>query len=52
MPDFRYSDLLPLGEDDTPFRMVTTEGDHDKGEDFFASVSKPLAMTIGKRPGL
>ena len=24
----------------------------DKGNDFFASVSTPLAMTIGKRPGL
>ncbi len=24
----------------------------DKGTDFFASVSKPIAMTIGKRPGL
>jgi len=25
-PDFRYSDLLPLGPDDTPYRLVTTEG--------------------------
>ncbi|WP_205471352.1 fumarate hydratase [Nocardioides sp. SYSU D00038] len=25
-PDFLYSDLLPLGEDDTPYRLVTTEG--------------------------
>lgn len=25
-PDFRYSDLLPLGKDDTPYRLVTTEG--------------------------
>jgi fumarate hydratase class I len=24
--DFRYSDLLPLGADDTPYRLVTTEG--------------------------
>ena len=24
----------------------------DKGEDFFAGVTKPVAMTIGKRPGL
>lgn len=25
-PDFRYSDLLPTGADDTPYRLVTTEG--------------------------
>ena len=25
-PEFRYSDLLPLGEDRTPYRLVTTEG--------------------------
>ena len=24
----------------------------DKGEDFFASVTKPMAMTISTRPGL
>ena len=24
--DFEYSDLLPLGADDTPYRLVTTEG--------------------------
>ena len=26
MPDFDYSDLLPLGPDETPYRLVTTEG--------------------------
>ncbi|NYI08040.1 fumarate hydratase [Allostreptomyces psammosilenae] len=26
MPDFAYTDLLPLGEDDTPYRLVTSEG--------------------------
>ncbi|MFJ6212741.1 fumarate hydratase [Streptomyces sp. NPDC092296] len=26
MPDFAYSDLLPLGADPTPYRLVTTEG--------------------------
>src|SRR5919107_1914816 len=26
MPEFAYSDLLPLGPDDTPYRLVTTEG--------------------------
>ena len=25
-PEFRYSDLLPTGPDDTPYRLVTTEG--------------------------
>ncbi len=25
-PDFRYSDLLPIGADDTPYRLVSTEG--------------------------
>ncbi|MGO0577774.1 fumarate hydratase [Ornithinimicrobium panacihumi] len=25
-PEFRYSDMLPLGEDQTPYRLVTTEG--------------------------
>jgi len=24
--EFRYSDLLPLGKDETPYRLVTTEG--------------------------
>ncbi|MEU0846019.1 fumarate hydratase [Streptomyces sp. NPDC005962] len=26
MPEFAYSDLLPLGEDSTPYRLVTSEG--------------------------
>jgi len=26
MPEFAYSDLLPLGEDKTPYRLVTSEG--------------------------
>ncbi|RNG11787.1 fumarate hydratase [Streptomyces botrytidirepellens] len=26
MPEFAYSDLLPLGEDRTPYRLVTSEG--------------------------
>ncbi len=25
-PDFRYSDLLPLGPDQTPYRLLTSEG--------------------------
>ncbi|HEX4257132.1 MAG TPA: fumarate hydratase [Streptosporangiaceae bacterium] len=26
MPEFGYSDLLPLGDDDTPYRLLSTEG--------------------------
>ncbi|MGA5700775.1 fumarate hydratase [Peterkaempfera bronchialis] len=26
MPEFAYSDLLPLGADTTPYRLITTEG--------------------------
>ncbi|MFE6690037.1 fumarate hydratase [Streptomyces sp. NPDC057743] len=26
MPDFAYTDLLPTGEDNTPYRLVTSEG--------------------------
>jgi fumarate hydratase class I len=25
-PEFRYSDLLPTGPDETPYRLLTTEG--------------------------
>ncbi|MFE3543250.1 fumarate hydratase [Nocardia sp. NPDC059177] len=25
-PEFRYSDLLPIGADETPYRLLTTEG--------------------------
>ncbi|HEX5771201.1 MAG TPA: fumarate hydratase [Nocardioidaceae bacterium] len=25
-PEYRYSDLLPAGKDDTPYRLLTTEG--------------------------
>ena len=25
-PEFRYSDLLPMGTDETPYRLITTEG--------------------------
>ena len=25
-PEFRYSDLLPIGPDHTPYRLVTTDG--------------------------
>lgn len=26
MPEFEYTDLLPMGEDTTPYRLVTSEG--------------------------
>jgi fumarate hydratase, class I len=26
MPDFEFSEILPLGHDDTPYRLITTEG--------------------------
>ena len=26
MPEFAYTDLLPQGEDTTPYRLVTAEG--------------------------
>src|ERR671923_1951943 len=26
MPEFAYTDLLPTGEDNTPYRLVTSEG--------------------------
>lgn len=26
MPEFAYTDLLPMGEDTTPYRLVTSEG--------------------------
>ncbi len=26
MPDFAYSDVLPIGADETPYRLLTTEG--------------------------
>ena len=26
MPEFAYTDLLPLGPDETPYRLLTTEG--------------------------
>ena len=26
MAEFLYEDMLPIGEDDTPWRLVTTEG--------------------------
>lgn len=26
MPEFRYADMLPIGHDETPYRLLTTDG--------------------------
>ena len=26
MTDFAYEDLLPIGDDETPYRLLTTDG--------------------------
>ena len=26
MAEFRYNEMLPIGEDTTPYRLLTTEG--------------------------
>ncbi|TQS46558.1 fumarate hydratase [Cryptosporangium phraense] len=46
MPDFRYSDLLPLGPDETSYRLLTTEGVEplEVGGETFLRVS-PAALT-------
>lgn len=46
MNDFNYTDVLPLGEDTTPYRLVTTEGVEvvQLGEHEFLKVS-PKAIT-------
>ena len=63
MPDFDYTDLLPFGKADTPYRLLayTAMRDiahlhdfpafvvvDDKGDDFFADTTGPL-LTIGAR---
>ncbi|WP_068432687.1 fumarate hydratase [Piscicoccus intestinalis] len=40
MPDFAYEDLLPIGEDQTPYRLLTTEG--------VSTVEGPDGMTFLK----
>ena len=44
-PEFRYSDLLPIGADDTPYRLITSEGvsTFDAGGRTFLSV-EPEAL--------
>ena len=46
-PEFRYSDLLPIGADDTPYRLLTTDGvsTFEAGGRTFLSV-KPSALRL------
>jgi len=48
--EFRYSDLLPTGQDDTPYRLITTE----KVSTFEANAALGVLQLCGvdERPGL
>lgn len=47
MTDFAYSELLPLGADDTPYRLLTTDGvsTFEAGGERFLRV-EPEALTL------
>ncbi len=47
MPDFSYADLLPTGADETPYRLLTTDGVRtlDAGGRSFLEVA-PEALTL------
>jgi fumarate hydratase class I len=47
MPEFGYSDLLPLGDDDTPYRLLSTEGVRSR-EAFGTTFTEvePQALTL------
>ena len=47
MPEFEFTELLPLGPDDTPYRLVTTEGvsTFETPEGTFLRVD-PAAITL------
>ncbi len=47
MPDFEFTELLPLGPDETPYRMLTTEGvsTFETPEGTFLKVD-PAAITL------
>jgi fumarate hydratase, class I len=47
-PEFSYTDLLPLGEDDTPYRLVTAEGvsTFEAGGRTFLSVDPEALRTL------
>jgi fumarate hydratase class I len=45
--DFAYSDMLPLGDDDTPYRLLTTEGVEEitlGGRTFLTVAPEPLRL--------
>src|SRR6201996_3083774 len=47
MPEFGYSDLLPLGDDDPPYRLLSTEGGRTR-EAFGTTFTEiePQALTL------
>ncbi len=47
VPDYAYQDLLPIGEDDTPYRLLTTDGvsTFDTPEGRFVKV-EPEVLTL------
>ena len=47
MPEFAYTDLLPVGADDTPYRLLTQEGVRavEAGDRSFLEVA-PAALTL------
>jgi fumarate hydratase class I len=50
MPEFRYADLLPLGEDTTEYRQLTQDGistNHACGRDFLEVEPGVLSMLTG-----
>ena len=53
MPEFEYQDLLPLGPDDTPYRLLTTDGvsTFDTPEGRFVKV-EPEALTLLTREAM
>jgi fumarate hydratase class I len=42
MPEFEYQELLPLGQDDTPYRLLTTDG--------IATVDTPIGEVLTVEP--
>src|SRR4051794_39896031 len=53
MPEFAYSDLLPLGQDDTEYRLLTTDGvsTFEAGGRQFLQV-EPAALTTLTREAM
>ena len=53
VPEFEYQDLLPIGPDDTPYRLLTTDGvsTFDTPEGRFVKV-EPEALTLLTREAM